>query len=305
MAAMAAAAGLPAGDPFETMVAALERKGLRFSRRTSNQVRCQCPAHPDRCPSLVVSRGETGVVFKCFAGCNWRDVLRALGLTPRTLFPAGPRLRLPVTPIASYDYVDAHGLLVAQKRRFLPKRFSWRRPAGSDKGWLTNLDGVTPGLYRLPDLVDERRLFLVEGEKAVDRLWTAHLPATCPPHGANKWKPDWSGDLSRYGCRELVILPDADQPGRSFAERVAQTTWDLDVPDDCRMTIKVIALPGLSGGADVFDWLEEGGTAAQLLRIVSSATPWEPGPKERARVERRRLLGKERSRRFRERQRLR
>src|SRR3546814_20645613 len=39
---------------------------------------CCCPAHEDRTPSLSVRVGETRLLFKCFAGCDISDVLRAL-----------------------------------------------------------------------------------------------------------------------------------------------------------------------------------------------------------------------------------
>ena len=39
---------------------------------------CRCPAHDDRTPSLSVRAGERRLLFHCFAGCETRDVLRAL-----------------------------------------------------------------------------------------------------------------------------------------------------------------------------------------------------------------------------------
>jgi hypothetical protein len=46
----------------------------------------QCPAHPDRHPSLSISDGEKGVLVKCWAGCSLHDICSALGLTPKDLF---------------------------------------------------------------------------------------------------------------------------------------------------------------------------------------------------------------------------
>ena len=46
----------------------------------------QCPAHPDRHPSLSISDGEKGVLGKCWAGCGLHDICNALGLTPKDLF---------------------------------------------------------------------------------------------------------------------------------------------------------------------------------------------------------------------------
>ena len=39
---------------------------------------CHCPAHDDRTPSLSIRAGEKRLLFKCFAGCDTHDVLRAL-----------------------------------------------------------------------------------------------------------------------------------------------------------------------------------------------------------------------------------
>lgn len=39
---------------------------------------CLCPAHDDRKPSLSIRIGHTRLLFKCFAGCETRDVLRAI-----------------------------------------------------------------------------------------------------------------------------------------------------------------------------------------------------------------------------------
>ncbi|RQW46150.1 toprim domain-containing protein [Novosphingobium sp. LASN5T] len=39
---------------------------------------CRCPAHDDRTPSLSVRIGEKALLFKCFAGCDTVDVIRAI-----------------------------------------------------------------------------------------------------------------------------------------------------------------------------------------------------------------------------------
>lgn len=43
-----------------------------------NGAMCRCPAHNDRTPSLSVRVGETALLFKCFAGCDTIDVIRAI-----------------------------------------------------------------------------------------------------------------------------------------------------------------------------------------------------------------------------------
>lgn len=39
---------------------------------------CSCPAHNDHTPSLSVRIGDRSLLFKCFAGCDTIDVLRAI-----------------------------------------------------------------------------------------------------------------------------------------------------------------------------------------------------------------------------------
>ncbi len=65
---------------------------------------CKCPSHEDRSPSLSVRETSDGtILLKCFAGCSALEVVHALGLELKDLFPApmpnaGPRrhaLRIP------------------------------------------------------------------------------------------------------------------------------------------------------------------------------------------------------------------
>ncbi|WP_244968659.1 DUF7146 domain-containing protein [Sphingobium fuliginis] len=63
--------------------AALEARGMALVRHlgghwTAGKGMCRCPAHPDRSPSLSVRTGDIDLLFKCFAGCDTIDVLRAI-----------------------------------------------------------------------------------------------------------------------------------------------------------------------------------------------------------------------------------
>lgn len=55
--------------------ALVERLGGEWGRSGGM---CRCPAHDDRTPSLSVRVGERRLLFHCFAGCDTRDVIRAL-----------------------------------------------------------------------------------------------------------------------------------------------------------------------------------------------------------------------------------
>jgi hypothetical protein len=47
-----------------------------------------CPAHHDKTPSLAISETSDGVVLlKCWAGCTTSEIVSAIGLELRDLFP--------------------------------------------------------------------------------------------------------------------------------------------------------------------------------------------------------------------------
>lgn len=59
-------------DNAETIVAQLKGKW----HGTFGLVKC--PAHADSTPSLSIAQGRKGPIFKCHAGCAFRDIMRAL-----------------------------------------------------------------------------------------------------------------------------------------------------------------------------------------------------------------------------------
>jgi DNA primase len=285
-------------DPFERVVAALRKRGAQVLYRSADSVRATCPAHLDRRPSLCVTRREGRVLMKCFAGCSNGAIVTALELHLADLFSGAAPQRTPAEIVACYDYHDRDGVLVAQKVRYPHKSFRWRRPDPSARGgWRWGLNGPVPGLYRRPQVLGAREVFIVEGEKAADVLTRSGLVATCPPAGASSWKPDWSSDLWSAGCRELVILADHDRAGERHAERVAADIHALKCDEPVAVT--VVLLPGLAPGADVVDWLEGGHSCADLLAIVARTPVWAPGTQERHRTDRRRAQTRERMRRLR------
>jgi hypothetical protein len=51
----------------------------------------RCPAHEDRSPSLSIRELDDGTVLvKCFGGCGAAEVVDAVGLSLRDLFPSRP-----------------------------------------------------------------------------------------------------------------------------------------------------------------------------------------------------------------------
>lgn len=58
----------------------------RVNQSGPNRATTRCPAHEDRYPSLSIKRGKDRALIHCFAGCDYRDILAALDLTPGDLF---------------------------------------------------------------------------------------------------------------------------------------------------------------------------------------------------------------------------
>ena len=63
--------------------------GVRYgSSAASASYTALCPAHADGTPSLSITEADDGrILVYCFAGCEFADILRRLGLEPWQLFP--------------------------------------------------------------------------------------------------------------------------------------------------------------------------------------------------------------------------
>lgn len=179
-----------------------------------------------------------------------------------------------------YEYRGRDGRPVYRTVRLPGKRFFAEHPVPG-RGWQKGLNGTTRTLYRLPELISappEMPVYVVEGEKDADRLVGLGLTATTNPFGAGKWRDEYSDHLKD---RDVVILPDNDDPGRKHAETVAQSLVGR------ARSIKIVELPDLPEKGDVSDWLDAGHTVEELQGIaakepiwdgeVAAATPESPG----------------------------
>ncbi len=60
----------------------------KVTRTGDGQYQARCPAHNDRNPSLSIREAEDGrVLVTCHAGCSVEEVVNAVGLRVRDLFP--------------------------------------------------------------------------------------------------------------------------------------------------------------------------------------------------------------------------
>lgn len=256
--------------PLELVVSKLEQHGCRGKGSS-----WQCPNHEDQHESLSVGEGKDGsAVLKCHAGCETADIVKALGLEMKDLFPERdePTRKRKPKIVATYQYPDESGVLVFEKLRFHPKKFIQRRPDPKGKdGWSWSLDGVRKVPYRLPAVLAAVKagqiVYVTEGEKAADALAKLGLCSTCGSDGAGKWNDGYSESLRGA---HVVILPDADEPGRKHGELVAKSLHGIAA------SVKVVLLPDLPEKGDPFDYIAAGGTRESLDALVGEAREWSP-----------------------------
>ncbi|HEV8066214.1 MAG TPA: hypothetical protein VGP76_00660 [Planctomycetaceae bacterium] len=235
-----------------------------------------CPVHEadgaEHTPSLRIAQGDDGTALvKCRVGCGTREILAAIGLTMRDLFP---RANGHAQIVKEYDYQDEAGTLLFQSVRFEPKGFKQRAPKAGGC-WEWKLNGVRRVIYRLPELLaaDPAETVLIpEGEKDCDRLRTLGFIATTNAGGAGKWRAEYNEPLRG---RHVILIPDNDDPGRAHVERVAKSLSGVAA------SIRVLTLDGLPPKGDISDWLDAGHTADELRNLAESAPQWKSAKSSR------------------------
>jgi hypothetical protein len=278
-------------DPVARVVEALERGGFEPKPAGKHKWESRCPAHEGERHNLSIARGDDGrALLHCNAhDCPVEAIVQALGLTLADLFPAqgqpyagtrssnskdppgyptldeaieatarhlGRKLKKDPGPLTGrWDYHDADSNHVATVIRYDPPGEKKQiRPISRDVAtgrWkLSDPPGLWP-LYRLPELDGAARIYLPEGEKCADLVVNLGLVATTTAHGA---KSPRKTDLAPLAGREVVLLPDHDQEGEDYVQRVLDLLADLER----RPMVKVVRLPVPCAGDDIEQWLAEG-----------------------------------------------
>ena len=228
------------------------------------QVLCPGPGHSAKDRSLCVTIGEDGQpIVHSFCGDDWqtcRDHVRSkLGMEPLKS-NGGPKIR------ATYEFRDpTTGEVRYRKERVEradgTKEFHFK-PSGRN--------GSGPLLYggeRLADLASLQPVFVVEGEKKVDRLRELGAVGISGDSGSSsKWSPAHA-DLLRG--LPIILWPDSDEPGEKYVARAA------DCLRNSAASLRVVrpfGPPNGTKGRDVCDWH---GNAEDLVELAASAEVYE------------------------------
>lgn len=236
-------------------------KNLKINK--NHQANGICPFHNDQRASFSVNLSNG--LWKCHAGCgegNTRQFAKRMGISIREIPNSRTSLSqnkyLDSKIIAIYDYKDEKGNLLFQVVRCEPKSFYQRR-LDKNGNWIYNLSGVKRVLYQLPRLLSNPDpVIIVEGEKDANRLWELGFTATTNPGGAGKWRDEYNDYLKN---REVVIIPDNDEVGKKHALQIAKSLSSAK-------SVKIVEIPNLPPKSDVSDFLNNGGTAEDLRKLI-------------------------------------
>lgn len=161
--------------------------------------------------------------------------------------------------VKRYNYTDADGKLVNQVVRLEHPQKKKEFLQCTPRGW--GLRDVVPPLYNLPVLRVSPWAVVVEGEKDADNLIALNLPATTVCGGAKKWRDEYNAEFTG---KDVVILPDNDDPGRAHAQMVAHKIIGL------AKSVRIVQTSSADKG-DVSDYFAEGHTWDDVAALIAAA----------------------------------
>ena len=256
-------------------VAAYRKERFPAFKQNGEWWRGPCPVHGGERKDSFAIHSQTGqavchsqcgrgwdipALEQALSGSDFPAAVRAIERTiGRDLNGTQPQRRI----VAEYDYCDADGRLLFQVVRYAPKGFQQRQPDGQG-GWVWNVKGVWLVPYKLPSVLKAEIIFVVESEKDVHSLENIGIIATTNAGGAGKWRDAYA---PHFAAKTVYVIPDDDEPGHKHAQAVAQSLQGVAA------SVRIVSLPR---GKDISEWIEAGGTAAQLLELAASASDYRP-----------------------------
>lgn len=247
------AATQTATDPLRWITALLtavgsERQGKKW----------QCPAHAttgEHSVSLRLDIGDDGrLLLYCHAGCDFRDILRALKVPGSVLMTAPPtlpamhahlylrKMKFPA-PRSAGTHAERGFQFEAEHPYGAPEPFAWkvrlRHPTTREKE--ITWESLNPHGERVPGLLGRKQIdfplyrerdlgmalaagepiIVCESESSVDTLVKAGWYATTWAGGAADPPVERIRELLG-NHRETLMIPDNDDAGRACAEKLKQ-----------------------------------------------------------------------------------
>lgn len=260
-----------------------------------------CPAHDDGTPSLSSRIAENGkLLLYCHAGCQFKNVLGALGLNGH-VGPTGFRSKEPPKPIEPSPEVlriwseirkESRAEEVVKRERMLGipagglvrlgaawaagigalaapmmtaplgKTIGVRLRADDGKKWAVT--GSMNGLFVPTGFVGEGPLYMPEGLTDTASLVGLGLDAVGRP-SCNGGR-ELARSVAKLSGRLVVVVTDADAPGRAGADLLAS---ELD-RDGVRVKV-MVPPPGMK---DVREFVRRGADARTIGYMEQHTSAW-------------------------------
>ncbi len=283
------------------LINALEAAGAKI---VGNRV--QCPFHKDNNPSASIYDADGVPKFKChgcgFSGdvfdviqkrdsCDFKTALECAGVVNNGAAskPNDAGRSRPTTYTTFEDALSAALVPIQREHpdvayRAYPYGDDWRRvrfdwPGGktfreisrNGNGWLLRKPKGKTQLYRIDEVTPGSTVHVVEGEKAVDAGWAIGLQCVTSGGSSAAGSANWT-PLAGLSC---VVQPDYDEPGERGAQTTVAKLLALSPPAE----VRVLRLPGLPEGGDLFDFIEARDSRDNLdLRLMVEALAEEVQP---------------------------
>lgn len=255
-------------------------KHFQVTRRSEGRAQCRCPAHPDKQASLTISKGRKCTLFRCHAGCQLDDILRAAGLEKKDTFYelesreinwkyyVESREKRKIEAV--YNYVSSvTGAYAFTKIRLEGKRILYgilennRFSYGLKGQNRKQLKAIYGSLEAIKKAIKEGRpVFVPEGEKDCDTLKKQGYTAFSYG-GVNDWQSDFA-ELLRDA--NVIILADNDQPGKAVAQRI----YD-DLAGIAKSRKVVVPMPDTEK-ADITDYFAVGYSKEEFEALIKGIT---------------------------------
>lgn len=251
-----------AENPLEAVL--LER-GVKLIGN-GNQRTAKCPFHEDKNPSFSVNVPQG--TWHCHGGCGGGSVIdllakfkgQTVGQVLTELGKNGDSQPMPMQQrkeVAVYRYQDANRRVLFEVVRFEPKTFRQRH--WNEAGHVVwGMEGVERMLYRLPEVLEAKEVWIVEGEKDADNIAKLGICGTCNVGGAGKWLDSYTGSLEG---KDVVLCGDNDAPGKKHIELVLASIGNKVA------SARVVVIP--APAKDVSDFITAIPNAGDQLRELA------------------------------------
>jgi hypothetical protein len=287
---------------FESVLGTSLKSGKRVA------VHCPIPGHPDKTASATAFTDGNGG-FNC-SGCGFRGNLfqltaRIKGISVLQAEDEVARITGADSSfgkeqdagalVGTYDYRDANGALVFQKRKYRNedgKKTFLIYHDDDGKGWRKGIGDTEEKkkfrpLYNLPFVISSNLVWMAEGESDADTLadmqpwypdhpgfitsFTTSYAGAWRPGTTPKWEDHWN---AAFYQKAVILFQDNDESGREYTEFIARSIHPY------ALFVRIVEFRDLPEKGDVSDWLKTH-TKQQLLQRIKDTPNWQPRIKER------------------------